>query len=77
MLDALMTLGYSALQNSRQSELQEQADAGRGVAKTALKLLDAKSRIYITYTLISSFVVAGIVLCATMWIIVPSINGTT
>lgn len=75
MLDALMTLGYSALQNSRQSELQEQADAGRGVAKTALKLLDAKSRIYITYTLISSFVVAGIVLCATMWIIVPSING--
>lgn len=75
MLDALMTLGYSALQNSRQSELQEQADAGRGVAKTALKLLEAKSRIYITYTLISALVVAGIVLCATMWIIVPSISG--
>lgn len=75
VLDALMTLGYSALQNSRESELQEQADAGRGFAKTALKLLDVKSKLYITYTLISSLVVAGIVLCATMWIIVPSING--
>ncbi|GAB5491765.1 MAG: hemolysin family protein [Phototrophicaceae bacterium] len=75
VLDALMTLGYSALQNSRQSELQEQADAGRGVAKTALQLLESKSQLYITYTLISALVIAGIVLSATMWLVVPSISG--
>lgn len=75
LLDTLMTLGYSALQNSRQSELQEQANAGRSVAKTALKLLEAKSRMYITYTLSSALVMAGIVLSATMWLVVPSISG--
>lgn len=77
LLDAIITMAYSALQNSRQSELQEQADAGRSSAKTALTLLDAKSSLYITYTLASILIAASIVLLTTMWLVVPSMVGDT
>ena len=77
LLDAIITLAYSALQNSRQSELQEQADAGSSSAKTALNLLDAKSRLYISYTLATILITAGIVLLTTMWLVVPSLTGDT
>lgn len=75
LLDALITLGYSALQNSRQSELQQQTEDGSGFAKTALKLLDAKSKLYITYTLSSALLMAGIILASTMWLVIPSLTG--
>lgn len=73
LLDAVVTLAYSALQNSRQSELQEQADTGNSSAKTALILLDAKSGLYITYTLSSILIATGIVLLSTRWLLAPGI----
>lgn len=73
LLDVLVTLAYSALQNSRQSELQEQADTGSSSAKTALILLDAKSGLYITYTLSSILIATGIVLLSTRWLFAPAI----
>lgn len=75
ILDAVMTLGYAALQNSRQNELQERADSGNKGAKTTLRLLDAKSKLYITYTLTSALITASIVLTASMWLIIPTINN--
>lgn len=75
LVDAIITMGYAALQNSRQSDLQEQVNEGHSVAKTALTLLDAESRLYITYTLASILISAGIVLLATMWLVVPAITG--
>lgn len=77
LLDAMITLAYSALQNSRQSELQEQADVGRSSAKTALILLDAKSSLHITYTLTSILIMASIVLLSTMWLVVPGMIADT
>lgn len=75
LVDAIMTAGYAALQNSRQSELQEQVNEGNSAAKTALTLLDAKSRLYITYTLASILIISAIVLLASMWLVVPSMTG--
>lgn len=51
IVEALITLAYAALVNSRQSELQEQVDEGNSTAKLVLNLLDAQSRLYLTYTL--------------------------
>lgn len=77
LLDVLFTLGYAALQNSRQSELQEQAEAGQGYAKIALNLLDAKSQLYITYTLLSVLVATSIAIVATVWVVLPAAGGVS
>ncbi|MEO1165013.1 MAG: hemolysin family protein [Chloroflexota bacterium] len=76
VVDVLLTLSYAALQNSRQSELQEMADNNRGFAKTALTLLDAKSQLYITYTLSSLLIAVGIALASIFWLVVPAVSGT-
>ena len=75
LLDAIITMAYAALQNSRQSELQEQADAGNSSARTALSMMDAKSSLYITYTLASILIAASIVLLTTLWLVVPAMTG--
>lgn len=74
--DVIMTLGYAALQNSRPSDLQEQADTGHRHAKRALALLDTQSKLYITHTIISAISIAVIVLTLAFWLIVPILNGT-
>lgn len=50
-LDALITLAYAALVNTRQASLHEQAENGHRRSRQALRLLDAKSRLNITYKL--------------------------
>ena len=71
LIDAIITLAYSALQNSRQSELQELADAGRASSKVALALLDTKSKLYITYTLATTLLLTGVIVTCFLWFVIP------
>jgi CBS domain containing-hemolysin-like protein len=75
LLEIILTLAYAALQNTRQSELQEQAEHNKGFAKTALKLLDAKSQLYVTYNLSMTLFITGITLASAVWLVVPAYNG--
>jgi putative hemolysin len=75
ILDVFITLVYAALQNSRHNELQALANEGKGFAKHALALLDAKSKLTTTYTLSTMFITVGISLVATIWFVFPAING--
>ncbi|MGJ3238122.1 MAG: hemolysin family protein [Anaerolineae bacterium] len=76
IVDMVITLGYASLQNSRQSELQNLADEGRAFAKTALTLLEAKSRLYITYILASMFILTGIVFITMTWLNVMDVSNS-
>lgn len=72
-IDAIITIGYAALQNAKQSELQEQAEAGRASAKTSLALLEGKSQLYITYILTNSVLLTGVILLTASWFITPEL----
>ena len=76
LLNAVITVAYAALQNARQSEIQEQAEKGRRWAKTALTLLDAKSKLYLTYTVSTTFLNFAIALIATITFVLPAFAGT-
>ncbi|MDQ7027453.1 MAG: hemolysin family protein [Anaerolineae bacterium] len=76
LLDTLITIAYAALQNARQSDLQEQADEGKGWAKTALTLLDAKSKLYITYTVSTTLLNFAIAVIATITFVIPAFADT-
>jgi putative hemolysin len=75
ILEVFITLVYAALQNSRHNELQALANEGKGFAKHALALLDAKSKLTITYTLSTTLIMVGISLIATMWLVFPAFRG--
>jgi putative hemolysin len=75
ILNVFITLVYAALQNSRQNELQALAQEGKGFAKHALALLDAKSKLTMTYMLSTSLIIAAISLLATTWLVFPATNG--
>lgn len=77
LLEIILTLAYAALQNTRQTELQEQADNNKAYAKTALKLLDAKSQLYVTYNLSVTLLMTGIVIVASLWLLIPAENSAT
>jgi CBS domain containing-hemolysin-like protein len=72
LAEILLTLAYAALQNTRQSDLQEQAEAGKSFAKTALKLLDSKSHLYFTYNLSITLLTTAIALVTTIWLVLPA-----
>lgn len=76
-LDALITIAYAALQNSRQSELEAFAEEGKGYAKSALLLLDAKSQLYLTYNLSTTLLQFGIAILAVAELVIPAINRQT
>lgn len=75
LVEIFLTLAYAALQNTRQSELQEQVENDKSYAKTALKLLNAKSQLYVTYNLSMILLTTGIVLMTSIWLLVPAFNG--
>jgi CBS domain containing-hemolysin-like protein len=75
ILDVFITLIYAALQNSRHNELQALATEGKAFARHALALLDARSKLHISYTLSTSLIIAGVSLVATMWLVFPAFRG--
>jgi putative hemolysin len=76
LVELFITVVYAALQNARQSELQEQAESGAGWAKTALNLLDAKSKLYLTYNVSTTLLNFAIALLATITFVLPALAGT-
>jgi magnesium and cobalt exporter, CNNM family len=74
LVEILLTLAFTALQNSRQSELQEQADIGKSYAKSALKLLNSKSQLHLTYNVSMALLTTGITLISTIWLLLPAFN---
>src|SRR5262245_51234472 len=76
LVELFITVVYAALQNARQSELQEQAENGRGWAITALNLLDAKSKLYITYSVSTTLLNFAIALLATITFVLPAFAAT-
>jgi putative hemolysin len=74
LADALVTTAYAALQNSRQSELESLAEDGKGFARSALVLLDAKSQLYLTYTLSTTLLQFAIAILAVIELIVPALT---
>lgn len=63
LLRAALTFAYGALTNIRQTTLREQADNGRGLARNALRLLDAAAGLNLTYTLLCTllnFLIAAV-----------------
>ncbi|MEO1289009.1 MAG: hemolysin family protein [Chloroflexota bacterium] len=71
LIDALITVGYAALQNARESDLREHAENGRSSAQTALTLLDNKSQLYITYILTNTLLLTGVIVISVAWLIAP------
>ncbi len=69
-LQALLTLLYAALQNTRQSTLQELAGDDKR-ARDALNLLDAKTQLYITYNMASLLINFTMAILATLAFLVP------
>ncbi len=76
VLNALITLVYAALQNIRQSELEEMASGGMRSAKTALALREAESRLSMTVTLLNSLLNYGSALLIGYALLVPLLNGS-
>lgn len=75
LAEILLTLASAALQNSRQTDLQEQADNGKSYAKTALKLLDSKSQLHLTYNLTMTLLATSITLVSAVWLLLPAFNN--
>ena len=71
-LQAIITMAYAALQNARQSDLEERADEGNPSAKTALALLDTKSQLYFTYSLSQTLLTVGIILVVALQFLLPT-----
>jgi CBS domain containing-hemolysin-like protein len=76
VLQALLTLLYAALQNTRQSTLQELADNDDKGARDALNLLDAKTQLYVTYNMASLLINFTMAILATMALLVPDALST-
>lgn len=74
-VNAFITLAYAAIANARQSELQEQADEGNNNASNALKLLDARSRVYITYNLATTLLTIAVAVVGIYIFLLPGITG--
>lgn len=75
-LSALITLIYTAINNVRLSWLQDQVDEGNKRAQRLIILLDAKSRLMMTFNLIIAilYVLAGV--SAAFAFLVPAFEGT-
>lgn len=75
-LSALITLIYTAINNVRLSWLNDQVDEGNKRAKRLIILLDAKTRLMMTFNLIIAilYVLAGV--SAAFAFLVPAANGT-
>lgn len=56
MIEAFITIGYAALVNTKPRDLQEQAENGSATARRVLLMLDARSRLYLTYMLIITLI---------------------
>ena len=76
MLDALITAAYAALQNARQSELQDAVEDGNQNAKIALRLVDQKAHLYVTYSLMTTLLNFGLVLVMVALLVIPAATGT-
>lgn len=74
---ALITLAYAALKNSRLSVLQEQAEEGNQRARQALALLNAESRLAISYSLSMTLLHYSIAALTTILVILPALSGDT
>lgn len=75
LVEILLTLIYAALQNTRQSELQEQAEQGKRAAQTALRILKNPAHLQVTYVLGKTLLHFAIAIISTTWLILPALNG--
>lgn len=76
-VNALITLAYAALVNTKENDLQEQADEGNRTAQRGLDLLDVKSRLYITYNLSNTLLTSGVAIAAAWGFLIPALTGNT
>jgi len=77
LIEAIISLAYAALQNTRQSELHEQADHGKKSAQTALQLLKNPAHLQITYILSKTLLHFGMAMVTTIWLVLPAITGNS
>ncbi len=75
VLNSLITLVYAALQNIRQSELEELAASGVRSAKNALALRDSKSQLSVTIALLNSLLNYGGALLIGYALLLPVLTG--
>ncbi len=75
LLDALITLAYTAFNNARQTQMSERAEAGNRRAQFVLNLTGNAPRLQTTYQLSLIVLRFGLAILATVHIALPMINN--